>query len=163
MNRFLAQKECVGWILALIPVGITDRLQGRRHQVALVVGHLQPSHDPAIGRAVVAVVEHGNIPAPPQIFGTTDTCARFEDLEKSKMGVRNVNTIKYETIPSDIETVTKIRYKDPGTLSTIKHEGTNASVLFHKNVSAVAPGQSAVFYEGDDVLGGGFIMKEVAA
>ena len=26
--------------------------------------------------------KHGNIPAPPQIFGTTDTCARFEDLEK---------------------------------------------------------------------------------
>ncbi len=93
----------------------------------------------------------------------TVVLGRFEDLEKSKMGVRNVNTIKYETIPSDIETVTKIRYKDPGTLSTIKHEGTNASVLFHKNVSAVAPGQSAVFYEGDDVLGGGFIMKEVAA
>jgi tRNA-specific 2-thiouridylase len=93
----------------------------------------------------------------------TVVLGRFEDLEKSKMGVRNVNTIKYETIPSDIETVTKIRYKDPGTLSTIKHEGTNASVLFHKNVSAVAPGQSAVFYEGDDVLGGGFIMKEVTA
>lgn len=26
--------------------------------------------------------KHGNIPAPPQIFGTTDTCARFDDLEK---------------------------------------------------------------------------------
>lgn len=26
--------------------------------------------------------KHGNIPAPPQIFGTTDTCAKFEDLEK---------------------------------------------------------------------------------
>ena len=26
--------------------------------------------------------KHGNIPAPPQIFGTTDTCARFEDLER---------------------------------------------------------------------------------
>ena len=26
--------------------------------------------------------KHGNIPAPPQIFGTTDTCARFEDIEK---------------------------------------------------------------------------------
>ena len=26
--------------------------------------------------------KHGNIPAPPQIFGTTDTSARFEDLEK---------------------------------------------------------------------------------
>ncbi|MFM2190116.1 MAG: hypothetical protein RL491_502 [Bacteroidota bacterium] len=93
----------------------------------------------------------------------TVVLGRFEDLEKREMGVRNVNTIKYETIPSDIETITKIRYKDPGTPSTIKHEGDSASVVFHRNVSAVAPGQSAVFYEGEDVLGGGFIMKEIAA
>jgi tRNA-specific 2-thiouridylase len=29
--------------------------------------------------------------------------------------------------------------------------------MFHDKVSAIAPGQSAVFYDGDDVIGGGFI------
>jgi tRNA-specific 2-thiouridylase len=88
---------------------------------------------------------------------------KFEDLEKREMVVRDVNTIKYENIPSGVDAVTKIRYKDPGTPSTVKHDGTMANVIFHKNVAAVAPGQSAVFYEEDDVLGGGFIMKEQAA
>jgi tRNA-specific 2-thiouridylase len=33
------------------------------------------------------------------------------------------------------------------------------AVLFHQPVTGIAPGQSAVFYEGDDVIGGGFINK----
>ena len=32
-------------------------------------------------------------------------------------------------------------------------------VMFHHPVTGIAPGQSAVFYEGDDVIGGGFINK----
>jgi tRNA-specific 2-thiouridylase len=31
-------------------------------------------------------------------------------------------------------------------------------VDFHHAVSGIAPGQSAVFYEGNDLLGGGFLM-----
>jgi tRNA-specific 2-thiouridylase len=33
-------------------------------------------------------------------------------------------------------------------------------VLFHEKVKAIAPGQSAVFYEGNDLVGGGFIEKK---
>ena len=33
-------------------------------------------------------------------------------------------------------------------------------VIFHKEVQGIAPGQSAVFYEGNDLLGGGFIAKK---
>ena len=32
-------------------------------------------------------------------------------------------------------------------------------VLFHEGVNAIAPGQAAVFYEGDDVIGGGWILS----
>jgi tRNA-uridine 2-sulfurtransferase len=32
--------------------------------------------------------------------------------------------------------------------------------LFHNTVSAVAPGQSAVFYEGEDLIGGGIIERQ---
>jgi len=32
-------------------------------------------------------------------------------------------------------------------------------VFFHEGVTAIAPGQAAVFYESDDVIGGGWIMS----
>ncbi len=83
----------------------------------------------------------------------------FDDLKKSGMYVRNVNLVKYGSLSGKQEAVTKIRYKDPGTYSTLSMEGERVKVVFHKEVSAIAPGQSAVFYEGNDVLGGGFIDK----
>jgi tRNA-specific 2-thiouridylase len=46
-----------------------------------------------------------------------------------------------------------------GKLSTL-HDG-KISVEFMANVSGVAPGQSAVFYEGDDVVGGGIIHSSL--
>jgi len=56
--------------------------------------------------------------------------------------------------------VTRIRYKDKGTSGIIRSVGENVKVTFHAPVSAVTPGQSAVFYENDDVIGGGFISKD---
>ena len=35
------------------------------------------------------------------------------------------------------------------------------NVKFYENVKGIAPGQSAVFYEGDDVIGGGIIQSGV--
>lgn len=83
----------------------------------------------------------------------------FEELEKREMWVRDVNLVKYASIPDSTESLTKIRYKDPGTPSSITLHDDRMQVVFHKNVNAVAPGQSAVFYEEEDLLGGGFIMK----
>lgn len=84
----------------------------------------------------------------------------FDDLKKQEMWVRDVNLIKYDSI-ADTEAVTKIRYKDKGTLSTITQHENKMHVLFHDKVSAIAPGQSAVFYDGDDVIGGGFISRDI--
>lgn len=86
----------------------------------------------------------------------------IEDLQQQEILVRDINLIKYASIDSPIEALTKIRYKDAGTMSTILQAGNSMSVTFHASVKAVAPGQSAVFYEGDDVIGGGFIEKAVS-
>ena len=74
------------------------------------------------------------------------------------MWVKDVNLIKYDSLDGSKEAITRIRYKDKGTHSTLKQQGNMMHVLFHAPVTAVAPGQSAVFYEGDDVIGGGFIQ-----
>lgn len=89
----------------------------------------------------------------------TVVLGRFEDLEKTEMWVRDVNLVKYAQLKDETESLTKIRYKDPGTISTIGMHDNLVRVVFHKKVSAIAPGQSAVFYEGDDVIGGGFIKN----
>jgi tRNA-uridine 2-sulfurtransferase len=88
----------------------------------------------------------------------TVVLGREQDLIRNGMMVYKANLMKYETLPeSGIETVAKIRYRDAGTVSTINALGSDIHVSFHANVKGVAPGQSAVFYEGDDVIGGGII------
>jgi tRNA-specific 2-thiouridylase len=92
----------------------------------------------------------------------TVVLGELDDLQRQSMKVRGLNLIKYESLLSGTEALTKIRYKDPGTLSTVvQTDDVHAIVEFHAPVHAVAPGQSAVFYEGSDVLGGGFIDKEI--
>jgi tRNA-specific 2-thiouridylase len=86
------------------------------------------------------------------VLGTQD------ELERGEAWVKNLNLIKYENINQPLEAVTKIRYKDAGTQSTIQQIGDHMKVEFHHGVSGIAPGQSAVFYEGNDLLGGGFLM-----
>ncbi len=83
----------------------------------------------------------------------------FEELEKQELWVRDVNLIKLDSLREKTEALTKIRYKDPGAMSTLEQDGNRVKVTFHKNVTGVAPGQSAVFYDGEDVIGGGFIDK----
>ncbi|QKZ14805.1 tRNA 2-thiouridine(34) synthase MnmA [Spirosoma sp. KUDC1026] len=82
-----------------------------------------------------------------------------KDLYRDGMIVSKLNLQKYASIEQPIETSTKVRYKHDGTPATISQSGDKIEVLFHEGVSAIAPGQAAVFYEGDDVIGGGWIMK----
>ena len=84
-----------------------------------------------------------------------------DELVKNGMKVYKQNMIKYEHFPTDQEMVTMVRYNDPGTLSTVQPNGEFLEVSFLANVSGIAPGQSAVFYEGDDVVGGGIIHSSL--
>lgn len=82
-----------------------------------------------------------------------------EDLNQNIMRVGGLNMVKYKQIPANFEAVTKIRYKDAGTLSRLQLENGIMNVQFFEDVKGIAPGQSAVFYEGDDVIGGGIIQS----
>jgi tRNA-specific 2-thiouridylase len=84
----------------------------------------------------------------------------LEGLARDGMWVHKLNMLKYENlIGQKKETVTKVRYNDEGTPATIQQIGDGMQVLFHQGVSAIAPGQAAVFYEGNDVVGGGWIAS----
>ncbi|MCU0443225.1 MAG: tRNA 2-thiouridine(34) synthase MnmA [Bacteroidia bacterium] len=84
---------------------------------------------------------------------------REHELSQKGMWVRGLNMGKYAQLNEPTEALTKIRYKDAGTYSNIMQEGNRMKVVFNADVKAIAPGQSAVFYEGNDVIGGGWIEK----
>jgi tRNA-uridine 2-sulfurtransferase len=83
-----------------------------------------------------------------------------EELNQQEMVVTKLNWIKYEGISNGLEATTKIRYKDKGTLSNLYNHENGVLVKFYGDAKGVAPGQSAVFYEGDDVIGGGIIQRK---
>ncbi|MFN0275126.1 MAG: MnmA/TRMU family protein, partial [Chitinophagales bacterium] len=82
-----------------------------------------------------------------------------DELERNGMFVRNLNMLKYDTLENGFDALTKIRYKTPGAESKLFMEEGLMRVEFNSKVSAITPGQSAVFYEGDDVIGGGHILS----
>jgi tRNA-specific 2-thiouridylase len=85
---------------------------------------------------------------------------RQEDLIRNGMGVGQINLMKYDKLPPEYEATVKVRYKDQGTLAEIEQLGDNyLDINFLANVGGIAPGQSAVIYEGDDVVGGGIIQS----
>jgi len=81
------------------------------------------------------------------------------DLDEQEMVVGKLNLMKYESITPGMEALTKIRYKDPGTLSNLYPDGDKLNIRFYDKAKGIAPGQSAVFYEGDEVIGGGIIQR----
>lgn len=63
------------------------------------------------------------------------------------------------TAPGPFRAETRVRYRHRGAPSTVIPIGPDAAeVQFDEPQSAVTPGQGAVFYDGDAVLGGGFIV-----
>ncbi len=89
----------------------------------------------------------------------TVTLGDEADLMQDTVNVGKLNYIKYATIANNFEATTKIRYRDVGALSTLQNIDNSIQAKFYTDVKGVAPGQSAVFYEGDDVVAGGIIMR----
>ncbi len=81
-------------------------------------------------------------------------------LERDEFVVENCNWISVDTPPASLETTVKIRYNHPGALATVwpLSEG-RARVKLHKPQRAITPGQACVFYDGELVMGGGWITR----
>ena len=89
----------------------------------------------------------------------TIVLGQADELLKNTMKVKEMNWMKYPGIKNGMECVTLVRYNDRGTLSEIHGTDEDVTVTFKANVRGIAPGQSAVFYEGNDVIGGGIIQR----
>ncbi|MEN9883478.1 MAG: hypothetical protein RLZZ420_695 [Bacteroidota bacterium] len=89
----------------------------------------------------------------------TVTLGDEEDLLQKDMLVGKLNYIKYDGIQDGMDAVIRIRYKDFGNNGTLHTKADGIGVTFYDAAKGIAPGQSAVFYEGDDVIGGGIIQR----
>jgi tRNA-specific 2-thiouridylase len=75
--------------------------------------------------------------------------------------VEGLNWIPFERMDSLFSARVKIRYNHPGSEAVLSPLGEDRVVVKLKSPQkAITPGQAAVFYEGETVLGGGWI-KEV--
>ena len=81
-----------------------------------------------------------------------------ESLLRDTMQVERMNLIAIESLIEPINAHVKIRSKDEGASATVfPLSETEAEVKFDQPRRAVTPGQAAVFYDGDIVIGGGWI------
>jgi len=83
------------------------------------------------------------------------------ELDSRELFAHSLNLIKYPTLPSNRTLLkTKIRYKDEGAMAHVTPIGVDLiHVVFDTYRRAITPGQSVVFYEGDDLVGGAIIEK----
>src|SRR5271157_3914137 len=82
------------------------------------------------------------------------------DLFRNRFRVREVNWIRPLATGDAVDAHVKIRHNHPGASALVEaHEGCEAVVEFLEPQRAITPGQAAVFYDGDEVLGGGWISR----
>ena len=80
------------------------------------------------------------------------------ELYKKEFVVSDINLLLVDEINEWMEVNVKTRYSSKETKAKIIQEGENIKVVFNEPQKAITPGQSAVFYIGDIVVGGGKII-----
>jgi tRNA-specific 2-thiouridylase len=97
-------------------------------------------------------------PAKNQVTVGTD-----RELFRRRFMVCDVNWIRSMTDGETVDAHVKIRHNHPGAAARVEARGSNeACVEFVDPQRAITPGQGAVFYDSDEVLGGGWIARVLA-
>ncbi len=81
------------------------------------------------------------------------------ELRRGTCEVRGVNWIPFAMPDAPVRASVRIRNRhEPADAEVIALDATTARVTFREPQRAITPGQAAVFYSGDHVLGGGWIV-----
>ncbi|RUM67707.1 MAG: tRNA 2-thiouridine(34) synthase MnmA [Sulfurospirillum sp.] len=87
----------------------------------------------------------------------TITVGKKDELDIISFKVSDLNLFVDE---GEIECEVKIRYKSPKKPAILKCKNNQAIITLFEPLQGIAPGQVAVFYEGERVIGSGIISKE---
>lgn len=84
-----------------------------------------------------------------------------KDLSQGEFTARGVNWIAFDQPSSPVRAEVRIRYKHEPAAATIDPlADARARIVFDEPQRAITQGQATVFYNGDEVLGGGWIERE---
>lgn len=92
------------------------------------------------------------------------TAGPAEELLSSEFTVARVNWIAFTDPKEPVRAEVRVRYRHtaaPATITPLDNE--RARIVFDEPQRAITPGQASVFYRGDEVIGGGWIIKEFEA
>jgi len=83
-----------------------------------------------------------------------------DDLLVTEFIAARVNWIAFDNPTTPVRAEVRVRYRHTPASATITPlEGARAQVVFDEPQRAITPGQATVFYRGDEVLGGGWIVR----
>jgi tRNA-specific 2-thiouridylase len=75
------------------------------------------------------------------------------------MRVRELNWISIPELIGEMRVQVKIRHRHEAAWAMIRMTGGDeVEVVFDERARAITPGQAAVFYQGEEVVGGGWIV-----
>ncbi len=102
-------------------------------------------------------------PAPRYVVRLEPEAARVvvgssEEASRDRFEVAEVRWVAGAPPPGALSARVKVRHRHEGEPGTVTPAGDGAEVRLARPVRGVAPGQAAVFYGGDEVLGGGRIV-----
>lgn len=86
-------------------------------------------------------------------------------LLEDRLTIRELNWLGGDTLPENgVDVVVKLRSTHEGAKATAYSQGKGvAEIVLHEPQDAISPGQACVLYDGDRMLGGGWIARRTAA
>lgn len=85
--------------------------------------------------------------------------APMENMYKTQFNIRNINVIDKTQFSEKFNTTVRIRYRKQNSLCRLIFKDQDEAIVFlHEPLESIAPGQTAVFYREEKILGGAFIQ-----
>lgn len=83
-----------------------------------------------------------------------------DELDSREFIAKGVNWVAFDEPTESVRANVKVRYKHEPAPATIHALPDNrARIVFDEPQRAITPGQATIFYNGDEVVGGGWIVK----
>jgi tRNA-specific 2-thiouridylase len=90
------------------------------------------------------------------------TVGSSEELLSSEFTAAGVNWIAFDNSTEPVRAEVRVRYRHTAAPATITpRPDARAHIIFDEPQRAITPGQATVFYRGDEVIGGGWIVRSL--